>query len=326
MLISRVAWLPGAVVFLLGVAVVVVDKLRPEVLLVGNVTIDVVNGNRTLGGAVSYAAAVAEQYGKSACVVTAAGPDADLSIFERHRLKLVEDEATLTFQHSYTWWGHHRVLHVPSMPNVTLGLHHVPLWCMLSRIVLLGPLLPSDLDGHAFARMLGFVRIFFKQDIGLMAQGFQRDRDRSKKVVPLKAPHQKLLDGLGAGVSVFLSDVETDPWPKADLNRVVNGSDRLVVTRGEHGADEYTREGVRTIPAAKVDSVEDTNGAGDTFATAFMFAVANGSLNPGKEAALAASRTVKKPQACKPWCVAQAKQAKDPIDLVTSNESTTCAR
>lgn len=59
---------------------------RPDVLLVGNVTVDVVHGNRTVvssewtrciwlrwsvqGGAISYAAAVLEVQGKRACVVT----------------------------------------------------------------------------------------------------------------------------------------------------------------------------------------------------------------------------------------------------------------
>jgi hypothetical protein len=45
---------------------------------VGNVTIDLVDGKRALGGAVSYAAAVASAFGERACVVTAHAPDADL--------------------------------------------------------------------------------------------------------------------------------------------------------------------------------------------------------------------------------------------------------
>lgn len=35
----------------------------------------------------------------------AAGADADLSIFANHDLHVVPDNATLTFAHSYTWWG-----------------------------------------------------------------------------------------------------------------------------------------------------------------------------------------------------------------------------
>ncbi len=57
------------------------------------------------GGAISYAAAVASAYGIRACVVTAAGPDADLSVFRGHDLHVIPTNRTLTFEHSYTWWG-----------------------------------------------------------------------------------------------------------------------------------------------------------------------------------------------------------------------------
>lgn len=44
----------------------------------------------------------------------------------------------------------------------------------------------------------------------------------------------------------------------------------------------------------------DTNGAGDTFATAYMLALASGSANPGREASHAASCAVTKPQVKSP--------------------------
>lgn len=49
----------------------------------GNVTVDVVDGKKALGGASSYAAAVAKAWGVRACIVTAHGQDADLgSVFD----------------------------------------------------------------------------------------------------------------------------------------------------------------------------------------------------------------------------------------------------
>lgn len=45
-----------------------------DLVIVGNVTVDLVDGKRALGGAVSYAAAVAAAAGVRACVVTAKGP------------------------------------------------------------------------------------------------------------------------------------------------------------------------------------------------------------------------------------------------------------
>ena len=50
----------------------------------------------------------------------------------------------------------------------------------------------------------------------------------------------------------------------------------------------------------------DTNGAGDTFATAYMIALAGRNSNPGQRASWAASRAVQQPQSCKPQCVTEA--------------------
>ena len=66
------------------------------------------------GGAIAYAAAVASAYGTKACVVTAAGPDADLAVFKGHELHVVPTNSTLTFEHSYTWWGEDCISLTPS--------------------------------------------------------------------------------------------------------------------------------------------------------------------------------------------------------------------
>jgi sugar/nucleoside kinase (ribokinase family) len=50
----------------------------------------------------------------------------------------------------------------------------------------------------------------------------------------------------------------------------------LVVTRGEHGAIAFSNgEGVE-VPAAPIDKVVDTTGAGDLFAAGFLAARARG--------------------------------------------------
>jgi sugar/nucleoside kinase (ribokinase family) len=46
----------------------------------------------------------------------------------------------------------------------------------------------------------------------------------------------------------------------------------------------------------QVNAVADTNGAGDTFATAYMLALARGLSDPAGHAAWAASRAVMQPQ------------------------------
>lgn len=49
-----------------------------------------------------------------------------------------------------------------------------------------------------------------------------------------------------------------------------------VVTRGPHGADVSTISGVVSVPAMEVEHVVDQNGAGDMFASGFLYALALG--------------------------------------------------
>ena len=119
-------------------------RSSPRILVVGNVTVDVVNGVASPGGAVVYAAAVLKAWGLSACIVTAAADaDAALEVFGGHDLHVVPSNATLTFEHSYTFWGAHRRLRVTRQPNVTLTWRHVPRRCRSPSLILLGPLMPE---------------------------------------------------------------------------------------------------------------------------------------------------------------------------------------
>jgi len=58
-----------------------------------------------------------------------------------------------------------------------------------------------------------------------------------------------------------------------------------VVTRGPHGADVSTVSGVVTVPAMEVETVVDQNGAGDMFASGFLYGLALGA-DPVEAAAL----------------------------------------
>jgi hypothetical protein len=63
---------------------------------------------------------------------------------------VVPSNATLTFEHTYTWWGNKRKLRVLAQPNVTLSWSDVPLHCRRARTILLGPLMPQDIDCKSF--------------------------------------------------------------------------------------------------------------------------------------------------------------------------------
>lgn len=92
----------ASVALFLAAALWLHDQLsRPgiDVLLVGPVTRDLVGGHETRqGGAVSYAASALAALGMRACVVTVAGPDADLSALDGHDVHVVPADATLTFE------------------------------------------------------------------------------------------------------------------------------------------------------------------------------------------------------------------------------------
>ena len=237
------------------------------------------------GGAVAYAAAVAKAYGVRACVVTAGGDDLDRSPFEGHRLKVVETEASLTFEHSYTFWGNNRKLRVTKRPGRRLSYADVPFLCRSARNVLLGPLTPEDVDMASFAGR-GFRRL------GLMAQGMQRTvAEKDGAVGAMAEPHAALLallqrDGPHRRATrLFLSDVETLAWTKAALDTVRDAAGAFIITKGEKGASVVVQDGagssLNEIPAVKVEAV-DTNGAGDVFATSYMLEEALGTAAPGE--------------------------------------------
>eukprot|EP01023_Acetabularia_acetabulum_P041274 TRINITY_DN4017_c0_g1_i1.p1 TRINITY_DN4017_c0_g1~~TRINITY_DN4017_c0_g1_i1.p1 ORF type:complete len:429 (+),score=49.13 TRINITY_DN4017_c0_g1_i1:183-1289(+) len=296
------------------VAYILHESVRPPLLIVGDVTVDIVDGKKVPGGAVSYSAAVAEGYGLKARVVTAGGKEADFSVFDGHYLHVVQTESTLTFEHTYTWWGNHRKLRVIEEPDVTIRKSDVPWNWRCARTVLLGPLTQNDIDASSFLKYSWFERILcYGQQIGLFAQGYQRALDLTGKVSPVDLPSEQLLSGLAKNVSVFLSDVETDSWGSDVVQLVSRQCHQLLITRGAEGATLYKDGNESHVDAVKVKTV-DTNGAGDVFSTTYMISMMRGSKNPGHEAALAASRAVMLTQSCKPKCVS------DSIQTMLKNE------
>jgi len=293
---------------------------RPDVLLIGNVTVDelVATGERVPGGAVSYAAALITGFGKAACIVHAAGESVDTSALAGHAAHRVPSSETLTFQHSYTWWGNHRRLAVTARPNVTLSANHVPSHCWRAPLVILAPLVASDLDVESLAAeavaqrnswrwVLRTALTGQRQSVAVMAQGVQRTVAPSKEVGYLPRPAESLHSAAAAEASIFLSDVEVDPWRAGELE-TLSSKTAVVMTRGAEGALEIAGNQTTTIPPHRVAAV-DTNGAGDTFATAYMLCSVFGAppgfagLRAGEVAARVAAQTCSLPQSCKPKCV-----------------------
>lgn len=121
-------------------------------------------------------------------------------------------------------------------------------------------------------------------------------------------------------VKVRCARPRTRAPPRCRLPRACARWRRLALLLGAHGCARAPMRGhamalcacvssrhrrrrpPRPPPGTQVDKAVDTNGAGDTFATAFMLGLLRGQHAPGDAAAWAASRAVMQPQTCKPRC------------------------
>ncbi len=265
------------------------DPLSPEpVLLVGAVTWDVVDGERVPGGAVTYAARAATALGVRAYVLVAAGDDADLDAFAEHELAVVRLEQTMTLEHRFeAGIRHQRVL---SRPHRGLHPSDIPSDWPKPRTMVLGTLLPDDIDAPAFLDLAA-------DETALIAQGMQRRVAADGTIEELDAPSEALRDAARSSVTLCLSSDETDRWPEGAVADLAGRSRRVVRTLGAAGAEIQTRDGdgdrTLRVPALPA-TVVDTTGAGDVFATALILAVRAGEDVAGRLAAACAAACVER--------------------------------
>jgi len=97
---------------------------------------------------------------------------------------------------------------------------------------------------------------------------------------------------------VFCNEDEALGWAQSDnidvaVEKIKDVAETFVITRGAAGALTFDGKELAEIPSSKVDAV-DTNGAGDMFAGAFLYAITNGEDFPtaGRFASLAAGKIV----------------------------------
>jgi sugar/nucleoside kinase (ribokinase family) len=110
-------------------------------------------------------------------------------------------------------------------------------------------------------------------------------------------------DGIAAIIGnrldlVFCNEHEALGWAQSDdmdvaVEKLKDIANSFVITRGGEGALTYDGKELAKIPPHKVEAV-DTNGAGDMFAGAFLYAITRGEDFPtaGRFASLAAGKIV----------------------------------
>ena len=250
----------------------------PQIVVVGAVTEDRFGDDTRLGGAVLYAARALEALGIRARLLVSTPAGAEAAAADVHEHMYVSSGAGLRFDHDVI--GEERRLRVLSRPDRPLSASDLLGDWGPPDVLILGPLLPDDIDVASFAELP-------VPRIALLAQGLQRHVASDGAVTLLDAPSPGLLASCNARTSVFLSAEEVAPWPDGSVADLAASSARVVVTQGADGADVYRASEEPLHIAAAPATPVDTTGAGDAFAASFAAALGCGASD-GEAGALAA--------------------------------------
>jgi len=155
---------------------------------------------------------------------------------------------------------------VQSRPSTPVTLEAVPADWREPELLVLGPLLPNDLDVASFLEARPRWTL-------LIAQGLLRAVDSEGLVSPLGRLPEVLRRFAGPRTVLALSAEETTGWGPTDLDDLVAAGATVLLTEGSNGAAVIT-SGERFHVEPPAATPIDTIGAGDVFATAFACALA----------------------------------------------------
>ncbi len=229
---------------------------KSQILCIGHLCHDLVDGKYQLGGAASFAGLLASKLGYDPKIMTSVGEDFEFhKIFEDSNIKLFNKTAryTTVFENQYqdgirTQTLHHVATKLASS-DVPPGWQNIP-------IVLFCPI-ADELDVSMF-------NAFPNALTGITLQGCLRKWDKSGKVSS-KAMDWNLLANIDI---VFLSDSDLGNHAQA-LPLIIQKAKLVVMTHGKDGATVFEDHQKHHFPAYPVQEVDPT-GAGDTFAMSFL--------------------------------------------------------
>jgi len=256
-----------------------------DLLVVGHVTRDEMDGGVRLGGAASYAALAAACLGYEPGLVTVAPPDDPLLEPLRRAPRLAvhcaPSDVMTTFALDYT--GGHRQLWLRRRARA-LALDDIPPPWRRPRIAYVGSV-AGECDG-AFVR--GLDALF----LGAGLQGWLRRTDENGRIEPARLAdtpemqHPPRLD-------VAIISEEDHPDGDAVVRSSVGRGGTAAITRGARGATLIRSTERLDIPAVPAQEVDPT-GAGDVFGVVLTLELASGRslAAAGRAAAAAAARVV----------------------------------
>jgi len=228
---------------------------RPDFLILGHVTKDILEEGYVIGGTATYAGIVGIKLGVRTAVVTSCDNDIDVNgALSGAEVKVIPSQYSTTFENIYVGNKRQQRLLARALP---ISIDDVPSNWRRAPVILLGPVareLESDLF-DAFPHAL----------VGITPQGMMRGWGEDHKVFPI---HWKEADKLLKHVQVAILS-EDDLVDESDLDMYLNTVPTVVVTRSDRGATVFHQGQERSFPAFRCNVV-DATGAGDVFAASFL--------------------------------------------------------
>ncbi|MEE9325232.1 MAG: PfkB family carbohydrate kinase [Dehalococcoidia bacterium] len=230
--------------------------MAPDLVVVGHVTKDLVEGGVRAGGTATYACLTAAKLGLTVALLTSASPDLDISpLCENIEIELVPSPVTTVFENIYTPVG--RDQYIRSAAS-SLEPSHIPLSWLNAPLVLLGPV-----AGEVEPKM---IQAFHQAVVGISAQGWMRRWGEDGRVYP--TPWQEAPLFLSS-IDVLFFSHEDASGDEALIEGYAAQVPLLVVTQGDRGARVHWRGSWNDSPAFPA-KVTDITGAGDVFAAAYL--------------------------------------------------------
>lgn len=233
------------------------DRTRPDYVIVGHVTRDVVPGGFVPGGTVTYAGLTAVALGQKVGAVTSVGPSLDVvRLFPSIDFVIRPAAETTTFENVYH--DGHRTQWLRGVAG-PLDSELVPPSWRAAPVVHLAPL-AGEFAGDLVAAFPG-ARL-----VGLTPQGWLRTWNAEGRVRRRPWPDPEIALSRADAVVLSEEDVEDD-W--SVLEGYAAQTRLLVVTQGARGCTVFEAGRRWPVPAYPAREV-DATGAGDVFAAAFF--------------------------------------------------------
>ena len=229
----------------------------PDVLCIGFMCHDLLNGKNILGGTASYSSIMLSHLGMKTALLTSVGRDFEFyDTVNSYGIDIcnVGSEYTTVFQNIYNEQA--RVQHIFNRATTLLPRHLPEDWKTTAIVKFC--LIADELD-------YSFLEMFPNALVAATIQGWLRIWDENGKI-GTKVIDWSILKNVDI---VFMSNEDILGYEYA-IDKIAEQVDILVVTHGEDPTIIYHNENTYEYPVYSTSEVDPT-GAGDIFASSFLY-------------------------------------------------------